>query len=624
MDRECSEHDLAPAPIRALVTRRLLLQGAAAATLASALPVRAEMSSTAAPLDFRSIPLEVTPDHHVAEGYDARVVVRWGDAIKSGAPAFNAGQLTAADQDSMFGFNNDFVGYFPLPKGSRNSDHGLLFVNHEYAAAAEMAPPGTAKPEPTAALVSLEQAAIGASVVEVVRKDGAWQFVENSPYARRVTSTTPISVAGPVAGHARLHTSADPDGRRVLGTLANCAGGKTPWGTALSAEENFHLYFSGDAPAGHPDSERLFLAQVTGGKVDRMSWGKFDKRFDVSQEPNEANRFGWMVEVDPYDPKAEPVKRTALGRFRHEAASVVINHDRRIVVYLGEDRVWGFVFRFVSEGRYDAAKGVANGKLLDRGTLYVARFEEHKLVWIPLVHGRGRLTAENGFHSQADVLIDAREAAKAVGGTPMDRPEDIEASPVTGHIFVNLTRNNDRKEVHIDFANPRPENEDGHVLELTPPKRSGVLDHAADEFKWSVFLIAGTREDGGQYGSPEAAVLSGPDNFAFDPQGRLWIATDNRRWSQHLNPIPNGLYGCQAEGPDRAVTRFFYNVPAGAEMCGPEFTPDGQTLFVAVQHPTEELDPKPTKSWPDFVEGVPGRPSIVAITRKGGGMVGGG
>ena len=204
MDRDCSEHDLAPAPIRALVSRRLLLQGAAGATLASVLPVRAAMSPAAAPLDFKSIPLEVTPDHHVAEGYDARVVVRWGDAIKDGAPAFNAAQLAAADQNSMFGFNNDFVGYFPLPKGSKSSDHGLLFVNHEYAAAAEMAPPGTAKSEPTAALVALEQAAIGASVVEVVRKDGAWQLVENSAYARRVTSTTPIGFAGPAAGQLAL------------------------------------------------------------------------------------------------------------------------------------------------------------------------------------------------------------------------------------------------------------------------------------------------------------------------------------------------------------------------------------------------------------------------------------
>jgi secreted PhoX family phosphatase len=200
----------------------------------------------------------------------------------------------------------------------------------------------------------------------------------------------------------------------------------------------------------------------------------------------------------------------------------------------------------------------------------------------------------------------------------MDRPEDIDVSPVSGHVFVNLTRNNDRKAVHVDFANPRAENEDGHILELVP--RDG--DHAGDVFDWNVFLLAGPVADGGAYGSPEAAPLSGPDNLAFDPKGRLWIATDNRRWS-NLKPIPNGLYGCATSGADRAVTRFFFNVPAGAELCGPEFTPDGETLFVAVQHPCEDLNPKPAKSWPDFTEGMPARPSVVAITRKGGGPVGG-
>jgi secreted PhoX family phosphatase len=329
-----------------------------------------------------------------------------------------------------------------------------------------------------------------------------------------------------------------------------------------------------------------------------------------------------MVEVDPYDPQSVPVKRTGLGRFRHEAAGVVVNPDGRVVVYLGEDRAWGYVFRFVSNGRYDAAKGVENGALLDDGTLSVARFDETGVTWLPLIHGQGKLIAPE-FPTAADVLIDARRAAQAVGGTPMDRPEDVEVSPVSGNVFVNLTRNNDRKAFAVDAANPRPENEDGHILQMIPPAGKGGPDHAADVFAWNVFLIAGPVEEGGVYGAGGAAVLSGPDNLAFDPQGRLWIATDNRRWAALAKPIPNGLFACQVEGPERATTRLFFNVPAGAEACGPEFTPDGQTLFLAIQHPGEDVSPKPAKGWPDFAEGVPARPSVVAVTRKGGGPIGG-
>lgn len=621
------------APIRTLISRRLLLQSAGAVAAMAAVANSAGAKPTAGvPLDFQSIAQEIIPDHRVPDGYGADVLVRWGDPVAKGAAAFDAVKLTAAEQEGQFGFNCDFVGYFPLPKGSKNSEHGLLFVNHEYAAHAEMLPPGVDAPKPSAEQAALEQAAVGASIVEIKREGGRWRVVDDSVYARRITARTPIDVVGPAAGNERLRTKADAEGRHVVGTFGNCAGGKTPWGTALTAEENFQGYFIGVVPENDRETDALLLAQAglnkqeqdalaAGEPSQRAIWGRFDKRFDVSVEPREANRFGWMVEVDPYDATSTPVKRTALGRFRHEAANVVVNHDGRVVVYLGEDRAWGFVFRFVSKGRFDAAKGSLNGKLLDEGTLYAARFDEKSVTWLPLVFGTGGLTAPS-FGSQADVLIDAHRAAQAVGATPMDRPEDIDTSPVSGHVFVNLTRNNDRKPFRLDPANPRAENEDGHVLELMPPAKAGKLDHAANVFQWSVFLLAGPVAEGGKYGSADSAVLSGPDNLAFDPKGRLWIATDNRRWA-FPSPVPNGLFACEVDGPGRAATRFFFNVPAGAEMCGPEFTPDGETLFVAVQHPCEDLHPKPAKGWPDFVEGVPARPSIVAVTRKGGGPIGG-
>ena len=605
----------APTPIRMLISRRLLLQASAAGAVLAQLPADAS-AKAASPLDFKSLPQDIIPDHRAPAGYDANVLVRWGDAMRPSAPAFDAAKLTAADQEKQFGFNCDFVAFMPLPRGAANSDHGLLFVNHEYATQKEMMPAGVVAPEPSAAQTALEQAAIGASVVEIKRGPSGWSIVADSAYTRRITVTTPCSASGPAAGSPRMQTAADPSGKRIAGTLGNCAGGKTPWGTVLTAEENFQFYFRNDPPAGHAESASLFAAQV-GGTKDRTFWGDFDKRFDVSVEPREANRFGWMVEIDPYAPQSMPIKRTGLGRFRHEAANVVINHDGRVVVYLGEDRVWGFVFRFVSKDKYDPAKGAANGALLDDGTLYAARFEDKKLVWRPL-----KLSPERGLHTEADLVIDAREAAKAAGGTPMDRPEDIDTSPVTGHVFVNLTRNNDRKEVHIDAANPRAENEDGHILELIPPKVRGKLDHAADVFDWNVLLLAGPVKDGGKYGSADSAAFSGPDNLAFDPQGRLWIATDNRRWN-FPKPVPNGLYACEVQGPRRAAVKFFFNVPIGAELCGPEFTPDGKTLFVAVQHPAEDLDPKPAKAWPDFKEGVPARPSVVAITKKDNGLIGG-
>jgi len=629
------DEDRATAPIRTLTTRRLLLQGAAAvgALGVAGTQALAKQSAAGTPLDFAGLAQTIIHDHAVPDGYDARVLVRWGDALTAGAAPFGALKATARSQEAQFGFNCDFVGYFPLPKGSTNSEHGLLFVNHEYATWSEMLPPGVDVSGASAEQAALlEQAAVGASIVEIKRDNGSWRVVENSTYARRVTARTPIDLAGPVAGNARVRTTADTAGRTAVGTFGNCAGGKTPWGTALSAEENFQGYFIGAIPEGHRETDALLLAQAglsrleqeaqaAGTPSQRAIWGKFDTRFDVSVEPNEANRFGWMVEVDPYDPASMPVKRTALGRFRHEAANVVVNRDGRVVVYLGEDRAWGFVFRFVSEGRFDPARGAANGTLLDEGTLYAARFDETSVTWLPLVFGQGALKAPE-FPSQADVLIDAHRAAQAVGATPMDRPEDIDTSPVSGHVFVNLTRNNDRKPFHVDAANPRAENEDGHVLELVPPRIGGKLDHAADVFQWGVFLLAGPVAEGGKYGSADSAVLSGPDNLAFDPKGRLWIATDNRRWA-FAKPIPNGLFACEVDGPRRAATRFFFNVPAGAELCGPEFTPDGETLFVAVQHPCEDLNPKPAKGWPDFAEGVPARPSVVAVTRRGGGPIGG-
>jgi secreted PhoX family phosphatase len=634
------DDDVAPAPIRALISRRMALLGLGASVVAPALGgcvsdlegASDGAAGSGSVFDFAPLAPEVIDTHAVPPGYEAEVLIRWGDRLRAKGPAFVPGRLSARAQMAQFGFNCDYVAFLPAPKVAGRPERGVLVVNHEYASFTEMLAPGVDVPPPSAASVAMEQAAIGLSVVGLVKKGGKWQVDLSSRLSRRISVTTPMTLSGPAAGDARMRTRQDPTGRRVRGTLANCAGGKTPWGTVLSAEENFHNYFAGRVPEGHRETDALQMAQAgytaaelvtlsEGGSVRRAAWAKHDPRFDVSREPNESNRFGWMVEVDPFSPSSTPVKRTALGRFRHEAATPVVNADGRLVVYLGEDRTWGFVYRFVSRDVFDPAAGTANGRLLDEGTLSVARFDEDGLSWIPLVHGQSGLTPENGFGSQADVLIDARRASQVAGGTPMDRPEDIDVSPLTGRVFVNLTRNTDRKEVHLDAANPRADNEDGHILELVPPGAGGKVDHAADRFNWTIFLLAGPLE-GGAASAPGVSALSGPDNLAFDPQGRLWIATDNRRWTER-RPIPNGLFGCAVDGAQRAKPQLFVNVPRAAEATGPEFTPDGETLFLAVQHPGQGLDPKPERAWPDFKPGVPGRPAVIMVRRRAGGPIGG-
>jgi secreted PhoX family phosphatase len=622
------------------------LWGAAAGALAPPLgglgsrAVRAAMAGSAMTERFTFAEIEhgVDETHHVAPGYTAEVLIRWGDPVVPGAPPFDPLNQSAEAQEKQFGYNNDFVGYLGLPFGSGNPERGLLCVNHEYTNREVMFAKRRGRPSraqfevPRSALVEIEMAAHGGSVIEIEKRAGRWRVVPDSPYNRRITArSTAMEISGPAAGHPRLRTSADPGGRRVIGTVANCAGGMTPWGTYLMAEENFNSYFSGTLEA-HPEARNFARYDIP---KRRYAWARYHRRFDINAEPYEANRFGWVVEVDPLAPRSTPKKRTALGRFMNEGAESIVSRDGRVVVYQGDDGRFEYLYRFVTEGRFDPKDRTANSDLLDRGTLSVARFDEDgSLVWLPLVFSQEPLSPANGFASQADVLIEARRAADLLGATPMDRPEDVEPNPVTGKVYVMLTNNDERTVEQIDGPNPRDRNLFGHILELTPPDG----DHAAAAFDWDVLVRCGDPA------SPEADAawnpsisangwFAGPDNCAIDGQGRLWIASDQGGgWVK--NGTADGLWALETENPLRGMGRMFFRVPIGAELCGPRFTPDDKTLFVAVQHVAVsgvEAYPdfgrrstfeRPATRWPDFDKDMPPRPSVVAITKDDGGTIG--
>jgi uncharacterized protein len=606
--------------------------------LRSAEPARAEGG-----LDFDEVAAGIDDKHHLAEGFEADILLRWGDPLFPDSSPFDPRKQSAAAQLRQFGYNNDYIAFFPLDEsGSR----GLLCINHEYTNE-EVMFPGMKRqdlacfPDMTAELVDIEMAAHGVTVVEIRREDGQWRVVRDSSYNRRITpNNTPMDVDGPAAGHDRLKTLADPTGRRIIGTLNNCAGGSTPWGTYLTAEENFHGYFWTDAPldcgkppAGLGGSQRRSYDRY-GVPAMWQAWGKFQDRFNVDKEPNEPNRFGWIVEIDPFDPKSVPVKHTALGRFRHEGAEIIVNKDGRVVVYCGDDGRFEYVFRFVSSGRYDPSNRDTNRKLLSDGTLSVAQFQEDgTVVWKPLVFGESKwLTPDFGIHSQADIVLDARIAADLVGATRMDRPEDVQPNPVNNRVYVILTNNKDRTTDEDDAANPRPKNVFGHIIEMIPPDG----DHAADEFRWEMLIKCGdpsVAEVGALWNpaTSNSGWFACPDNAAVDSEGRLWVSTDEGDSSP--TGRADGLYIVETEGPCRRTSKLFFRGPVGGEICGPCFTPDGETLFLAVQHPGTDATDRykgferestfedPATRWPDFDPNMPPRPSVLAITKKGGGRI---
>ena len=578
-------------------------------------------------LGFTELKRVYDDKHRVADGYRAEVVVAWGDPMRASQDAFDVGKLDAATQAERFGYNCDFVAFMPLPKGSNSSDHGLLCVNNEYVSANIMFDGMTE--DDAGKTMSKEQVmlcnmAIGHSIVEIKRDGGAWKSIADSAMNRRITLETEFAISGPCAGHDLMKTSYDSEGRKVRGTTYNCSGGVTPWGTVLSCEEGVSDTFGGDIKK---TAQADVLERYGFDGSDAYGRARFDDRFNVEKEPNEPNRFDWVIEIDPYDPSSTPVKRTALGRMSHEASTVVLNKDGKVVVYMGDDDYFEYVYRFVSSKPFDPTNASATKDILDEGVLSVAKFNaDGTMNWLPLVFGTGPLTADKGFASQADVLLKTRLAADALGATPMDRPEDMETNPVTGRVYAIMTKNKKMTADKLNPANTRPENFYGHIVELMPPGGNGRdADHTVDTYNWDLFVLAGNPKDpkhGAKFhpATSEDGWFVNPDNLTFDPKGRMFVATDGANDFD----IPDGIYGIDTEGPARGLPKLLFTCPHGAEAAGPCFTPDGTTLFVSVQHPAEDaetLDKVQTR-WPDFKGNNIPRPAVVAIQRADGREVG--
>ncbi len=483
------------------------------------------------------------------EGFNFTVIRKWGEKIS---------------QSENFGFNNDYVAYLPIDLHSEgnNSEDGLLFVNHEFPSPLFINnytdadfKSGRIK---TAEEVNREKASVGFSVFRVRRENGEWMFVDDETYNRRVDANTPIRISGKA-----LKSDLMGNDDFTKGTLANCSGGITPWGTVLSGEENFQDYFASD-------------------NIWEYRWNDVEKDFNV-------NHYGWVVEVDPFDKNSIPVKRTSLGRFRHENVVINISPKGKVVAYMGDDKVNECVYKFISKSEYDKDDRSKNMNILDEGDLYVADFENGK--WQLLDYNK-REELKASYGSQADVLVNCDTASKLVGGTECNRPEDIEISPVDSSLFIAFT-NNSKKDDNF-----------GSIVRLIEKGD----DPESEEFDWEVFATGGV-----------ASGFSCPDNLTFDTHGNLWVLCDvssSKLNKDEQRPFKNnGMFMIPTTGENKGKAFRFASGPADCEICGGNFTPDGSTMFLSIQHPGENSQTLKdlTSRWPDFGEDIP-RPAVVAIT----------
>ncbi|MBC7590164.1 MAG: PhoX family phosphatase [Salinibacterium sp.] len=620
--------------VEVAVTRRTLLAGVGVGAMAIVIgaSLAEPGSASAAPLQggggsllqftpIAPVPTE-TDQFIVPEGFRWNAIIRWGDPLFSARDRFDPAAQTADLQSRQFGYNNDYLDIIPTDRSGRRA---TLVANHEYTNENIMFPPAE-NDEIADEYRRIAMMAHGMSVVALRRQRAGqpWQYQVGERGNRRITASTPFAFTGPAAGSASLMTVDDPTGTVALGTLGNCAGGTTPWGTVLSGEENFNGYFK--AAGVTPAEARYGLKNA----ATVRGWESIDPRFDATTPgyENEPNRFGWIVEIDPEDPKSTPVKHTAMGRLKHEGANVIVGSTGHVAAYMGDDERFDYLYKFVSHDRFDKGRGRrsrdANKKLLTRGSLFVARFSGNSPAseisgagelptdgrfdgvgeWIPLVIDGVSQVA--GFTTE-QALVSTRLAADAVGATKMDRCEDVQPSLITGRIYVACTNNSDRGKPGKESAtepNPRNANRDGHIVEITEDNS----DATSTTFSWNLLLVCGDPAvNSSTYfaGFPKEKVspISCPDNVAFDSAGNLWISTDG---APSVIGYCDGLFKVPLEGEERGHVQQFLSVPRDAETCGPVVHDLDGMVYVAVQHPGEDGSwDAPNSYFPDYVpEGV--------------------
>ncbi|PCI05206.1 MAG: transcriptional initiation protein Tat [Hyphomicrobiales bacterium] len=600
--------------VEASISRRGLIGGALAFGSCAALCTTFTPNLVEAATNrfaFKAIAANSLDAITVPEGYIAEVVVRWGDPLWSDATDFNhATRGDAASQSRAFGDNIDGMEVFA------HGDKSLLVVNNEYTNRSIIWGNRTDGKSETDDDVLKGKMAHGLSVIEIAQQDGKWSIVKDSPFNRRITPDSEMDLTGPAAGHDLLKTAADPTGTKSLGTWNNCGNGSTPWGTYLACEENFNGYFSA-ADEDHKVSAELKRYGIS-SKDWGYGWAKVDERFDVSKHPNEPNRVGYVVEIDPRDPNSTPKKRTALGRFKHENAEVVVNSDGHIVVYMGDDERGEFLYRYVSNGIY--APGGETDTLLEDGKLYVAKFHDSGAgEWLELT------PKTTGMADMAEICIHTRIASSAVGATTMDRPEWVSAHPHTAEIYCALTNNKNRgikpnaggDLTPIDGPNPREANKFGQIVRWRP----NGSDHTAKGFAWDLFVLAGNpkvhsdAKAGSKNITPDN-MFNSPDGLNFDSTGILWIQTDGN-YSNEKDFEGQGNNQMLAGDPVTGEIRRFLVGPKQCEVTGLTWSTDRRTMFVGIQHPGERGD----SHWPEGGDAVP-RSAVIAIRREDGQPVG--
>ncbi|WP_027019672.1 PhoX family protein [Corynebacterium sputi] len=581
----------------------------------------------------------------VPEGYEDRVLIAWGDPIFEDVPKFDFENQTAKAQEGQYGFNNDYGALVETPGGQ------LVHVSsHEYTTEPMMFHDWTPE-DTTEEQVNIGLAAHGLTVLAVDKgDDGFLTPVIGHPLNRRITANTEFEIAGPAAGHDLLKTEDDPTGTKVYGTLNNCAGGLTPWGTILSGEENCNQYFGGfDQIEDEEVQENLSRYGIT-SETSTRNWEKFHDRFDLTKQQNEPNRFFYVVEIDPADPESTPIKHSALGRFKHEGGNIYITDDGTVVCYSGDDERFEYIYKFVSSRKMVEGDLAHNMGILNEGTLYVAQFDgnspeseidgsaqlpedgafDGSITWIPLMTANADGTSEShvdGFDG-AEVCIYTRQAADTVNPTRMDRPEDVEPSPITGKVYAALTNNKYRGATGEDGTDaagreyegvtevaPVTENKNGYVIEMDD-------DHAGTSGTWNLLLVCGDPDEAytyfGGFDKSQVSPITCPDNLAFDEYGNLWVSTD-ALYAMEMN---DGLYAVSVDGDTRGLTKLFMSVPYGAETCGPIVEHD--LVMVNAQHPGENDEATtedPTSNWPDGGDSQP-RPAVIQVRRTDGGAIG--